>query len=284
MENPSEDPSAKMIGSDGGTQRYRLLLEYDGSDFFGWQFQPDQRTVQGKIEQALAELYGQSVQVCGAGRTDAGVHALGQVAHFDAPKRFELEVIQKAVNYYLPADVRVLGAAAAPLDFHARFSARWRWYRYRVFTRERAIERYYGWWTRFDFDTECLANAAATLLGEHDFSAFSCADTDTEDHRCQVHVSHWEQMEGEWHFHIIADRFLRHMVRCLVGTMMDAARGRFSVDYFREILESQRKNHAVFTAPGRGLCLMCVGYGPFPALDDMNRQAQVFPFSLGTLR
>lgn len=261
-------------------RRYRLTLEYDGTDFFGWQLQPDQRTVQGVLEESLGQLFSASIRVHGAGRTDARVHALGQVAHFDAPARFEPEVIRDAVNHHLPADVRVLSVQPAKPDFHARFSARWRWYRYRIFSRQRALERQHGWWPGVQFDPRSLEQAAAAIVGEHDFSSFASADTETGNHLCRINVACWELGDDEWRFHIVADRFLRHMVRSLVGTMSDAARGRFSLDQFVEILNSRRKDHLVFTAPASGLCLMKVGYDLFPALDEDYPNVQTFPFEI----
>lgn len=263
-------------------RRYRLTLEYDGTGFFGWQLQPDKRTVQGVLEEALGRLFGDSVRITGAGRTDTGVSALGQVAHFDAPVRFEPEVIKKALNYFLSPDVRVSQVRPVSSDFHARYSARWRWYRYRVFTFERAIERQHGWWPRFKFDTKCLQKAAFALVGEHDFTPFSSVDSETENRLCHVFIARWELVDDEWRFHIIADRFLRHMVRSLVGTMLDTARGRFSLHQFGEILQSRHKSHDVFTAPPGGLCLMRVGYGPFPALEEDSKIIQSFPFDINS--
>ena len=265
---------------ESGKRRFRLGLEYDGTEFYGWQLQPERRTVQGVLEAALEELFGTPIRVHGAGRTDTGVHALGQIAHFDVPSKFTPDVIQRALNHFLPDDVKIFEVLPVSPDFHARFSARWRWYRYRMFTVDRAIERHYGWFPGFEFDAGILHKTTALLIGERDFTAFASADAETDDHRCEVYAARWEQWGDEWHFHIVANRFLHHMVRSLVGTILDTARGRFTVGKFEEILSSEQQNFSVYTAPARGLCLMKVGYGSFPLLDDESGIVQKFPFDV----
>lgn len=269
---------------DGGEkpelQRYRLVIEYDGSDFFGWQYQPDRRSVQGVLEEALKLLFDREIRICGAGRTDAGVHALGQVAHFDAPPKYRIKAIFNALNARLPKDVRVLSVAPAQPDFHARFGACWRWYRYRVFNYPRAVERAYGWYPGFKLDEPLLVNAAGLLAGDHDFTAFASSDSDTDDHRCRVYVAAWETTGGELRFHIVANRFLRHMVRSLVGAMVDVGRGRFPLDWLAALLQESQKTPVVFNVPGRGLCLMRVGYGPFPALGKDAEESESIPFPI----
>lgn len=261
-------------------RRYRLLVEYDGGEFYGWQYQVDRRTVQGVLEAALESLYGHPVRIQGAGRTDAGVHALGQVAHFDAPARFSEDTIRNALNYYLPDDVRIQKAAAVSTEFHARFHARWRWYRYRIFLEDKAVERQYGWRLRFPFDEVKLQFTADRIVGAHDFVCFAASDHNVKDHHCRVFAAKWLQKGTEWHFHIIADRFLRHMVRRLTGTMLDVARGRFSQQDFERFLESGRKFSNLFTIPPQGLCLWRVGYGDFPYLEQNSEDVPNFPFPI----
>ncbi|MCX6639292.1 MAG: tRNA pseudouridine(38-40) synthase TruA [bacterium] len=259
-------------------KRYRVDLEYDGSEFFGWQFQPELRTVQGDIEAVLQHLYGQPVRVYGAGRTDTGVHALGQVAHFDAVSKYPLQVLIKALNYFLPEDIRAKKVTLTPSNFHARFSARWRWYQYRIFLNPRAVERKYGWKLRYPFAPELLKQAAELLNGEHDFTSFSGIDPETDNYRCYIHLTCWEQLDDEWKFHIVANRFLRHMVRRLVGSMLDLARGRYSIDYFADLMSNPVTGPNLFTAPAMGLSLMKVGYGNFPCLEPNAENCQCFPF------
>jgi len=266
--------------SEGQVKRYRVKLEYDGSEFVGWQIQPEGLTVQSVLEEALERLYLKPVRVTASGRTDSGVHAAGQIVHFDTADRFSSVELQRALNHFLPEDVRVLEARSVSDDFHARFDARWRWYRYRIFQHERAIERKYGWHPRFQFDPGILKRCAAELAGEHDFTPFVRKDPELDHYRCSVYSDHWLQSGDEWQFHIVANRFLRHMVRSLVGTMLDVARGRFSVDEFIELLHSQSEEQSLYTAPAAGLCLMCVGYGDFPLTDTDNKKTQSFPFKV----
>jgi len=265
-------------------QRYRLDLEYDGTDFFGWQWQQDCRTVQGELEAALRRLYGFGLRVYGAGRTDTGVHALGQTAHFDAPPKFAPELLFRALNGILPEDVRVRRVRPVPADFHARYRARWRWYRYRIFRTPRALERRLGWHSRFGPNPDLLCQTARLLEGRHDFTAFASEGDDPGDdrrgHVCEVYAVHWEVTPEEFRFHIVADRFLRHLVRGLVGSQVDVARGRYPVDWFRTQLDAGRKEAEIFNAPPQGLCLMRVGYGPFPCLEAEGEERPELPFGL----
>lgn len=284
-ESPDQPNASSRLGSIPAVQRYRADLEYDGSDFFGWQLQPDQRTVQGEIEAALGKLFDRQIRVNGAGRTDTGVHALAQVAHFEAPAKFTPEVFFRALNGILPPDVRVFSISEVEADFHARFQACWRWYRYRIFTSPRAVERRYGWYPKFRLDPVRLERTAEVLLGEHDFTAFSSSELDGPNGKppnktCQVLASGWELHRQEWVFHIVADRFLRHLVRTLVGMMTEVARGRFELDYFSHLLAEAKPQHGVFTAPPQGLYLMRVGYGSFPYLDKNLQLQQELPIAL----
>lgn len=264
--------------------RYRLTVEYDGSDFFGWQWQPHRRTVQGAMEAALKKLFGTDIRITGAGRTDTGVHALGQVAHFDAPGRFSPETICNALNASLPADIRIRDVSEAAPDFHARYSACWRWYRYRIFMQPHALERQYGWRCKFQLNADLLQEAASHLTGENDFTAFASSEQDphsaseAENCKCFIYAAGWAACGDEWRFHIVGNRFLRHLVRCLVGAMMDVARGRFKVEEFLEFLHGARKCNDIFCAPAQGLCLMRVGYAPYPALEKDSSDQQAFPF------
>jgi tRNA pseudouridine38-40 synthase len=261
------------------SQRYRLTLEYDGTSFYGWQMQINRRTVQGVLEQAIGRLYGSDLRVYAAGRTDTGVHSLGQVVHFDAPPKYTSDVLARALNFHLPEDIRIRSAEPVSDDFHARFSARWRWYRYRIFSERRAINRMYGWFPRRILDGSMLRRTADLLVGEFDFRAFCAARTDVSNHRCRVFAAKWRKHGDEWHFHIVADRFLRHMVRRLVGTMTDVDRGRFSLADFERFLREGRKVDDLYAAPPQGLCLMRVGYGDFPYAEPNGEKMHAFPFS-----
>jgi tRNA pseudouridine38-40 synthase len=236
----------------------RLLLEYDGAGFAGWARQPGLRTVQSELEQALARVLRREVPLTVAGRTDAGVHALGQVASHDgdpAPAR--------ALNGVLPSDVRVLESALAREGFDARRDALSRTYRYRLFTRQAAstFERGRALHWPHALDRAALHACAAALLGTHDFTAFTL--TDTEHVRFERNILRAEWVEAGEHsleFWIEADAFMRRMVRTLVGTMLDAGRGRIDATRFRTLLDGRPRSEAGDTAPPHGLYLESVRY------------------------
>ncbi len=241
----------------------KLTLEYDGTEFAGWQVQPGQRTVQGVLEDAIADLVGVSVSVVGAGRTDAGVHALGQVAN--ASMRLDLEParIAAALNARLPDDLLVKSAAEVPASFHARFSATSRKYLYLIGAAESPIWRMRRWHVRASLDVRTMREAAGTLEGEHDFSSFCLTGSEPDHHRCRVsRISlEWEpDFGGTFVFRVEANRFVRGMVRSIVGTLVDVGRGRTSPESFRVILDARDRGKAGATAPAHGLYLEEVTY------------------------
>jgi len=234
----------------------RLTLEYDGTCFKGWARQPGERTVEGVVREALDVVLPRWDGLAVAGRTDAGVHASGQVASLDAEGGPPVERLPEALNTALPADVAVVTANEAPQGFHARFSAVARSYRYVVLHRRERAPLRAGrafWWPR-PLDEDVLGACAAALVGEHDFTAFTPTETQHEVFRREIHAAGWERRGDELHFTVTADSFLRHMVRTLVGTMLETP-GSIS-----GLLDGRPRADAGSTAPPWGLYLEHVAY------------------------
>jgi tRNA pseudouridine38-40 synthase len=245
----------------------QLVLHYDGTGFSGWQRQPDRRTVQGVVEAALERLCGGPTAALGSGRTDAGVHARGQAVGVRVPDRWIAGSLRRALNAVLPDDVWVASAHAMRDDFHARYSATSRRYSYYVGTDETAaspFRRRTEWEVARPFDRAALHAAAPLLVGEHCFRGFAVRGTAPvdDDHRCQVHEAAWRDREGGCGvvFEIEANRFLHHMVRFLVGTMMDVALGRRPAADVSALLVATSNDDVSPPAPPHALFLDWVHY------------------------
>ncbi|MGE5178515.1 MAG: tRNA pseudouridine(38-40) synthase TruA [Bacteroidota bacterium] len=239
---------------------FRIAVEYDGTGFSGWQRQTRERTVQGELEAALERIVGMRVTVNGAGRTDAGCHAAGQVASFTARTRLQPDRLRAALNAHLPHDVRVVEAAMAPPGFHARFRAMRRSYRYLIVPEPSALWRRHAWARRTKAGAAALNEATAPLLGEHDFTTFSRQGGDEVSPRCRVSRAVWSGARGTLRFDIEADRFLYTMVRRIVSTVVRAAEDGGGSPAVRAALESRRRRSCAPPAPAHGLYLMRVRY------------------------
>ena len=242
--------------------RYRALIEYNGTPFHGWQIQPQCVTVQGAIEDALETALRYRPTVVGSGRTDTGVHARGQVAHFDAPFVLDVHKLRRSLNGLLQRKISILSLEQAPRDFHARFDARQRCYHYHVSTEIHPLTNHVRYVIRPEPDYEIMNRAAQKLLGLHNFSAFCRIQSETKNRECNVQEAIWtkETYTGDWLFRIVADRFLHGMVRTIVGTLLEVGWGKRSVEDIRAIIMSQDRTQAGPAAPPHGLVLEHVSY------------------------
>ena len=238
-----------------------MTIQYDGSDFQGWQMQAKGRTVQGDIEDALSVIFpGEKITLIGAGRTDAGVHAKGQAAHISLPSKHTAKELQNALNGNLKQDVHIDMVEDADKDFHARFSAISREYEYHMVKHFSPVTRKYTIPLKWKVNCKLLKECADLLPGEHDFTSF-CKSTAEVDHKlCIVHSASWEESTEMFIFKIRANRFLQHMVRYLVGTMLEVERGRYSLTDFINLLNNEKTKAVVLRAPAQGLFLKKVYY------------------------
>ncbi|HJT21741.1 MAG TPA: tRNA pseudouridine(38-40) synthase TruA [Nitrospira sp.] len=240
----------------------KLIVEYDGTRYAGWQRQPDQPTIQEAIETAVKQLTQRDVSVIGAGRTDAGVHALGQVASFRIDKEWTPHEWIKGMNARLPDDIVVRSADLMPEEFHARYAAKGKLYQYRILNRpERpALHRAYVWHVYRPLAIEAMREAAMNLVGTHDFSSFEGSLTDNEDPMCRLGRLTVSMEEDLLLIDAYADRFLKHMVRNIVGTLVEIGQGKRAADEMVAILHAKDRTKAGRTAPPHGLFLLRVDY------------------------
>ena len=273
--------------------RYFIELSYDGTAYHGWQIQPNGESVQGVLQRALSTLMRQEVAVTGAGRTDAGVHAAMMVAHVDlteplpTPPAREGKDVQSAEDYLvyrlngmLPSDIAIHRIYPVADDAHARFSARARTYYYYVHTRKSPFLRDRSWRLVSTPDFEAMNRAAELLLEYEDFTSFSKLNTDTKTNICHVSSARWVQLsDHEWRFEITADRFLRNMVRAIVGTLMEVGRGQLTLDGFRQVIEQKDRCAAGDSVPARGLFLVNIRYEDPPLTLPVREGVDTFDSS-----
>lgn len=241
--------------------RYFIELAYDGTNYHGWQIQPNGSSVQETLMKALATFLRQEVEVVGAGRTDAGVHARRMMAHFDIDRELDGAQVTDKLNRLLPPDISVYRVVPVKPDAHARFDATYRKYQYHVTTCKDPFSRQYAWRLFHPLDFEKMNEAARTLFDYTDFTSFSKLHTDVKTNNCRIMHAEWTQVsDTEWVFTIQADRFLRNMVRAVVGTLVEVGRGKLSIDGFRRVIEQKDRCSAGSSVPGHALFLVDVGY------------------------
>ena len=242
-------------------QRYFLYLKYDGAAYHGWQVQPNSRTVQEEVQRALSTLLREDVAVTGAGRTDTGVHARTMVAHVATDEEVDCARLVYKLNRLLPRDISADKALPVEGSMHARFSAVSRTYHYYVHQHKDPFRRSYSCELHYALDFNAMNRAAAMLLEHSDFAAFCKSHTDVKTTFCRVTEARWVNDGGQnWHFVITADRFLRNMVRAVVGTLVDVGRGRISIDGFKSIIEGGCRSDAGESMPACALFLEKIEY------------------------
>jgi tRNA pseudouridine38-40 synthase len=240
----------------------KLTIEYDGTEYCGWQIQPNGITIQEKLEDAIQKLTGTFCRVHGSGRTDRGVHALGQVAHFHTDSEISGNDFARAINAYLPKDISVRESLEVNSGFHSRFSALEKHYCYIIENAKTrpVLDRHKVWWISWDLDFELIKEATSVIVGTHDFTSFTDAERKDEDNTRNVISAEWKNENNRLTFNIQGEGFLYKMVRCLVGTIIEAGRGKISKKEMLDILDAKDRTKAGPTAPPCGLHLKKVIY------------------------
>ena len=241
--------------------RIFLWLSFDGTAYHGWQIQPNGMSVQEKVQQCLSTLLSQPIAVTGAGRTDAGVHARTMVCHFDIDKELDTDQLCYRLNRILPRDISCGRAERVSEDMHARFSAKRRTYRYFIHTQRDPFLRHYSVETHWKLDFEMMNEAALWLTTQDDFKAFCKASADNKTTLCQVTTAQWVSTSPTtWYFEIAANRFLRNMVRAVVGTLFEVGRHRMTLQQFHEVVATGTRSDAGESMPAHGLFLWDIVY------------------------
>ena len=242
--------------------RYFIHLSYDGSRYHGWQIQPNGISIEGEIERCLSTLLGVPVDIVGAGRTDAGVHARHMVAHFDVEEPVaDTSQLTYKLNRMLPPDIRIEKTESVPDDMHARFSAKWRTYHYYLSLTPTPFNRHYTWLCHYDLDFPLMNEAARMLMEYKDFACFCKSHTDVKTTLCDVVEAEWVKTgDSEWFFVIKANRFLRNMVRAVVGTLVEVGRHRMTLEQFRSVIEGKSRCQAGESMPPNALFLEKIEY------------------------
>ena len=241
--------------------RYFIWFSYDGANYHGWQLQPNGNTVQAELQRGLSLLLRDDITVTGAGRTDTGVHAREMAAHFDTDVVFDAAEISKKMNGVLPQDISVSRIEQVSSDMHARFSAIARTYHYYIHTRKNPFRRFFSLEVHYQLDFPLMNEAGRILMEYNDFGAFCKAGSDVKTTICHVTHAQWHQIADDaWYFEITANRFLRNMVRAVVGTLIEVGRHRMTLPEFRQVIEGGRRTQAGESMPAHALCLEKVVY------------------------
>ncbi len=240
----------------------RLIVEYNGSYYCGWQIQPEDNTVQKEMVDAIRKVTGQDVTLYAAGRTDSGVHALGQVVNFHIDHDLPVEKYKDAINYFLPRSILVKDVGVVPDDFSARYSAIWRKYRYMISHERSALYQDYRWEYQYPLNVDRMQAIAEYIIGRHDFSAFCKVASLKENNECEISESQWRTHGSTLIYEVKSNRFLHTMVRSLVGVMTLAGRENdyLTLENFKDIMDSKDHTRIKMVAPARGLYLVAVGY------------------------
>lgn len=241
--------------------RYFIYLSYDGTNYHGWQVQPNAVSVQGCLNKSLSTLMRTEIEAVGAGRTDAGVHAHCMVAHFNHSSAIDCAWLAEKLNRILPHDIAVLRVVHVQDNAHARFDAITRTYHYWIYTRKNPFSRHYATRITYPLDFNRMNEAASYLLSVDDFTSFSKLHTDVKTNICKVYAARWIQVEPDlWMFEIKANRFLRNMVRAVVGTLIEVGRGRMSIADFEKVIAMKNRCAAGDSMPGNALSLVDIEY------------------------
>ncbi|RAJ13275.1 tRNA pseudouridine(38-40) synthase TruA [Olleya aquimaris] len=240
--------------------RYFIELSYNGSNYHGWQNQPNAISVQEVVEKALSTILGETIAVMGAGRTDAGVHAKQLFAHFDTDLVLDFTALKFKLNSFLPNDVAICSIFKVKEDAHARFDALSRAYLYRIALQKNPFNVDAAYYVKQTLDVKKMQEASEILFKYKDFQCFSKTNTDVKTYNCVIMKAHWQVIEAELHFTIKADRFLRNMVRAIVGTLIQVGIGKLQVEDMHTIIASKNRSEAGFSVPAHGLYLTEVAY------------------------
>ena len=241
--------------------RYFITLSYDGTNYHGWQIQPHSNSVQQTIQEALSTLLQRDLEIVGAGRTDTGVHARMMVAHFDSDQPIDCAQLCYRLCKMLPQDIAIQKIEPVSDDMHARFSAKSRTYHYFIHTQKDPFLRGYSWQVFGHLDFNLMNEAAKVLMEYDDFTSFSKLNTDVKTNICDLKEAHWdEKAPGQWCFTITANRFLRNMVRAIVGTLVEVGRGKMTIEGLRQVIEAKDRCQAGQSVPGEALFLVDIKY------------------------